>query len=232
MTSSYLFPRYRLLVMSKSPMLGRVKTRMQPQLTPEESVQLHTTLTQYCLQQWASLALCPLNLWVGGCLPTFRHKILSPLDLALTKKMVLQQQPEGDLGERMSFAATTACNDGVDGVILLGTDCPFIDHQYLQSALQCLSDGRDIVIGPANDGGYVLLAMKRHCAELFTDVAWGTETVFASTMQKIQEQHLDCYVLPPLNDVDSYDDLAALSTLPPLTSDNEYIIHFSTYSYD
>ena len=110
--------------------------------------------------------------------------------------------------------------------------CPFIDHQYLQSALQCLSDGRDIVIGPANDGGYVLLAMKRHCAELFTGVAWGTETVFASTMQKIQEQHLDCYVLPPLNDVDSYDDLAALSTLPPLISDNEYIIHFSTYSYD
>jgi rSAM/selenodomain-associated transferase 1 len=228
MNTSLIFPQYRLAVMSKSPALGRVKTRMQPQLSKEESVQLHTTLTQYCIQQWRALGLCHIDLWVGGDVSLFQHKILSPLSEEI-KQTVVWQQPEGDLGERMSVAVANTLNDGVDGVILVGTDCPFIDGEYIQSAIQHLNDGHDVVMGPANDGGYVLFGMKRHHASLFEGISWGTQTVFSSTMKKIQQQKLRCYVLPPLNDVDHYDDLAALAALSPQVSANGHVIHFSAY---
>ena len=213
-----LFPQYRLLVMSKAPELGRVKTRMQPQLTPKESVRLHIALTQYCLQQWVFSALCNAHVWVGGDLPLFQDAVLSPLSYAIKQGLLLQEQPLGSLGDRMSYAVKETIDPSVDGVILLGTDCPFIDKKYLQTAIQQLAEGNDVVIGPANDGGYVLLGMKQHYAELFTDITWGSDNVFAATMAKIKQQNLCCHVLSTLNDIDHFSDLTLLSHLPNVLS--------------
>lgn len=214
MIKPILFPQYRLLVMSKAPALGYVKTRMQPQLTPTESVRLHIALTQYCLQRWVQSSLCMAHVWVGGEMPLFQEKVLAPLTASLKKRLLLQEQPSGNLGDKMSFAVKETINESIKGVILLGTDCPFIDSNYLQAAIQQLEGGHDVVIGPAHDGGYVLLGMKQHYAELFTHITWGGVSVFDATIEKIKQKNLRCHVLPALNDIDHVSDLPLLRDLP------------------
>lgn len=214
-----LYPNYRLLVFSKSPELGRVKTRMQPELSQQQSKQLHTHLVQHCLRRWHAYNLLPIDLWVGGDIPLFQQQVLSPLSAEL-QQLTIQAQPAGDLGKRMAFAVNqTLAQDNVDGVLLVGTDCPFINKMYLNQAIAVLDDKNKedeknrkekwpVVIGPALDGGYVLLGLSSPCNALFQGIAWGTETVLESTRKRIVEQGLLYQQLPVLRDIDDYDDLS------------------------
>ena len=224
---TYQFPHYRLLVMGKSPELGKVKTRMQPFLTEESSARLQTQLSRYVLAQWQMANLCPIHFWVGGDIDYCRQQVMdtlpsvSPISLS---NISLFEQVAGDLGQRMATAVEhtwvkfpTTDNSVLRGVILLGTDCPFIDKPYLEQALTALESleirsgrGYDVVIGPANDGGYVLLGMKAIHKALFEDIPWGTSKVLAVTEKILQEHSLVTYVLPPLNDIDTKDDLPLL----------------------
>lgn len=202
-----LYPNYRLLVFSKSPELGRVKTRMQPDLSQQQSQQLHTHLVQHCLTRWHDYDLLPIDLWVGGDIPLFQQQVLSPLSTEL-QQLTIQPQPAGDLGERMAFAVNqTLAQDNVDGVLLVGTDCPFIDKAYLSQAIATLAN-HQVVLGSALDGGYVLMGMSTPCDALFQDIAWGTETVLASTQKRIIQQNLSYQLLPALRDIDDYGDLS------------------------
>ncbi|MFT6221524.1 MAG: glycosyltransferase A (GT-A) superfamily protein (DUF2064 family), partial [Candidatus Endobugula sp.] len=70
----------KLLVMSKSPVLGYAKTRMQPDLTKEQSLKLHVALVQYCLKQWLEAEDFSISIWVGGNIDVFRTDVLTPMD--------------------------------------------------------------------------------------------------------------------------------------------------------
>ncbi len=209
-----IYPNYHLLVMSKAPVLGRVKTRMQPALSQEQSLNLHITLTQYAIKAWLTASLCPVSLWVGGDQALFQQQILVPL---AAQEMNIYTQVDGDLGARMAYALQTAEQDtSTKGMILVGTDCPFIDRDYLHGAISALESGENVVVGPANDGGYVLLGVKTYHPRLFEDIDWGTESVLGSTLDRVRELGLSYRRLSPLVDIDLVSDLAYLAQLPDI----------------
>ncbi|EGG94060.1 hypothetical protein IMCC1989_374 [gamma proteobacterium IMCC1989] len=216
---------FSLLVMSKSPVLGYVKTRMQPRLSQQKSLQLHIALTQYCLKQWSTVDGLSIQLWVGGDIENFQSQVLSPMGDEFVGKYGIYSQPEGDLGKKMSFAVTSVFNKNStdveantqskhtqnqqEGVFLVGTDCPFIDEKYLALAKSEL-EKTDVVIGPATDGGYVLIGMKKSYPALFDNILWGSSSVLKKTQSIILQENLQSVLLPPLPDIDVVGDLEHL----------------------
>jgi len=205
---------YLLAVMSKSPELGRVKTRMQPYLSKAQSRCLHIHLTQYVLNQWLAIDGLTTEVWVGGDIANFTRTIVSSLRknnrvLAKDEYPSIHAQPSGDLGQRMAFAIKSSLLAGIEGVLVVGTDCPFIDKTYLQQAKDYLQD-YDVVIGPARDGGYVLIGMKSLYSALFEGVQWGTSSVLETTFEIINRQQLSAICLPTLSDIDTPNDLSSL----------------------
>ena len=198
------YPDTQLLMMAKVPRAGYVKTRMQPQLTPDQSMQLHTALVQQCLQQWYDAQLCELTVWVGGDPACFQQHF------PCWQFLPHHTQPKGDLGQRMLFAIQQSLMaSSVNKEIIVGADCPFIDAAYLEQAITAL-DHHDVVIGPAADGGYVLLAMKTPHVALFKHIEWGSANVFAKTEAQLIAEELSFQVLPTLHDIDYVDDLSLL----------------------
>ena len=114
--------------------------------------------------------------------------------------VALKSQRGRDLGERMRNALSSALSDGTPA-ILIGTDCPALDTAYLARAAQALVD-HDVVIGPAEDGGYVLVALARD-ADIFSGVPWSTADVMEATRAHIVAARARCCELDPLWDVDT-----------------------------
>ena len=100
-------------------------------------------------------------------------------------------------------------------VILIGADCPSIDQSYIDGALELLAGTKQVVIGPAEDGGYVLLGLSGNFLPLFEDIPWGTDQVLARTLEKLTIQGLDYSVLGERWDVDRAEDLDRLNDLDP-----------------
>ena len=95
-------------------------------------------------------------------------------------------------------------------VLLIGCDCPSLTISDFDEAVNALKQNNDIVLGPAEDGGYVLIGIKRPLPELFIHMDWGTSDVLTKTRQRIEELKLDCYELQEQWDVDTPEDYARL----------------------
>jgi uncharacterized protein len=196
------YSNYRLLVMTKGPELGRVKTRMQPYLTPQQSLALHLALINNTATKWQQDNICPMHLWVDGVQQLLFEAI------PILGKLPCFVQCAGDLGDKMYRAVVaTLSSSSIDGVILLGTDCPFINKDYLQSALTALHTGDDAIIGPAADGGYVLLGIKQPEPSLFENINWGSNTVLSTTIERLDALTWKYRQLPTLRDIDRPEDL-------------------------
>ena len=109
-----------------------------------------------------------------------------------------------DLGRRLMTAMHTPFQRGASSVIFLGADCPDLTTKRLERAYEQLGS-HDIVIGPARDGGYYLLGLKKVHSDLFKGISWGTEYVFRQTMEKAKAQDLTISTLEILSDVDNLD---------------------------
>ncbi|MEX0618547.1 MAG: TIGR04282 family arsenosugar biosynthesis glycosyltransferase [Pseudohongiellaceae bacterium] len=217
---SFSHPRSRLLLFAREPVAGAVKTRLQPSLGPERTLALHCDLIRYTWRALIAARVAPVELWVAG---DPRHPLFSGL---CPEDRIHQQQGE-DLGERMSYAAADALSRSTR-VVLVGADCPVIDKAYLIEALTVLDHGREVVIGPAEDGGYVLLGLRGPSKnmlrdsspavfeQLFSGIPWGTETVTAASIERLQGAGRDFGLLAPRWDVDRPEDLARLRALSPV----------------
>jgi hypothetical protein len=122
-------------------------------------------------------------------------------------------QRGADLGARMANAAADAGADGSAGVVLLGTDVPHLDLGALAAACRLLREGAEVVLGPAEDGGYYLLGLRRIRPELFTAMPWGGATVCAETLARCDALGLPPRLLAPTFDVDEAADVARLARL-------------------
>lgn len=202
----YAFPQYQLAVLTKAPELGKAKTRMQPTLSKEFSLRLHTQLVDYVLQMWSDTEICSLQLFLAGEEACFFDTFPQWSNLSLLS------QASGDLGARLCSIVDLTLKQ-YQGVILVGTDCPFIDTVYLSNACRAL-DQYDAVVGPAADGGYVLLGLKKNAEALFSDIDWGSDSVFVETIKRIKEQGFSYFILPELDDIDHPEDLIKLAPLP------------------
>jgi rSAM/selenodomain-associated transferase 1 len=189
--------------MARQPIPGRVKTRLLPYLSPQQAAQLHAAMVEHVCKVLCAHAAGRCQLWVDGDpqAELFRRCY----DFGLSEVLV---QPAGDLGQRMAHA----CQRGVSeqgAIVLVGSDSPAIDADYLAAAERALEQV-DVVVGPALDGGYVLLGMRRFSAALFEGIAWGTGTVLAETLAVLQQLRWTYRLLSPLPDIDRPEDLRLL----------------------
>jgi hypothetical protein len=174
-----------------------------PALGPEGAADLHARLLLDTVARLAPAGLAPIELWCApdpGCTPF-------PA-LADRYLLELRRQSGPDLGERMFDAATSALSRG-SSVVLVGTDCPPLGGEYLERALTSL-EAHDAVLGPAEDGGYVLLGLKRVEGDLFRDIPWGGDRVAALTRERLAALDWTWYELPTLWDLDRPEDLKRL----------------------
>ena len=201
-----------ILLFARSPVLGMVKTRLSKALTKLEILSLYESMFEHiiCLLDKSNLA--EIQLWLDVELSA-KNKVIPDLPASFT----LRQQVSGNLGEKMSFAIRQTLNfENSDSAIIIGVDCPALSSDYLDRALQYLQDGVALVLGPAEDGGYVLIGMNGNYPEIFEDISWGTSNVLKETIVKAEQIGLDYFCLEPLWDVDRPDDLVRLSELEPV----------------
>ncbi|BFM11522.1 TIGR04282 family arsenosugar biosynthesis glycosyltransferase [Simiduia litorea] len=195
---------------AKAPMVGQVKTRLYSALTPDDATALHCALVTHSHQMLKSLAKVQNVLAVAPLDHDFwRQEIFSSTPL--------WPQPAGDLGQRMFACFEHHLQGGINPwVIVIGSDCPALSPAYLADVVTALERGQQLVLGPANDGGYVLIAMTSPLP-VFEGVDWGTEQVLAQTCAKAGALGITPYLLGPLADVDRPEDLAQLSQYAELS---------------
>jgi rSAM/selenodomain-associated transferase 1 len=121
-------------------------------------------------------------------------------------RVSFRPQQEGDLGRRLSDAFSTAFREGASQVAIVGTDCPQLSENLVFSAFAALNV-KDVVLGPATDGGYYLIASRRYCPGLFTDISWGGNNVLDDTLSRANRARLTVELLTPLADVDRAEDV-------------------------
>lgn len=197
-------PAARILVFAKAPVAGAVKTRLVPALGPEGAARLHARLVRRTVAQVSACGIAPLELHVApdGDHPLFRS-------FAAAGVTVVEQRG-CDLGERM-HAALAAALAAAEFAVLIGTDCPALDCAYLARACDALARGHPAVLGPAEDGGYVLIGLRRPAPTLFTGIDWGGPRVLAQTRRRLAELGWEAAELPTLWDLDRPADLQRLA---------------------
>lgn len=203
------FPDARILIFAKAPQRGRVKTRLMPVLGAEGACALHERLLYQTVERCCRAALAPVELW---CTPGVDHPAFERLAASFRLERFAQQG--ADLGERMAHAARAAFRRA-NRVLLIGTDAPALAPGHLQEALLGLEHAV-VMMAPAEDGGYVLLGLRRPVPELFERMPWGSDRVAMLTRRRCAAQGLPLHELETLWDVDRPEDLARLGGISAL----------------
>ena len=208
----FRYPAARIMLFAREPKLGAVKTRLAAHIGAEAALRLYRAMLRRVVETIEQSALAEFQLWAASdgeheeflCLCDFRD---------------IRLQEGEDIGSRMRHAAAAElAQEGVECVLIIGADCPALTADYLEQALEALAAGIDLVLGPARDGGYVLIGLRRSPAELFRAVDWGGSQVLPQTLARARELGLSHQLLEPSWDVDDVDDLPLLDTLrPPLS---------------
>ncbi len=206
---TYKYPSAVLMIFCKAPIPGQVKTRLIPELTAEQAAELHIELSIKTLQRATSSHLCPIQLW---CAPTTDHSFFTASKAAYP--LVLKQQQGADLGERMHHAFCSALVE-YSHALLMGCDCPSLTEQDLEQALVALNQENEVVLAPAEDGGYVLIGLNQPHPELFDNMPWGTERVLDQIRSRIKHNKLRHHELSEQWDLDTLEDLARYRVFVP-----------------
>ncbi len=186
---------HRLVIMAKAPELGKVKTRLAKTLGDEKALKVYEKLLNYTLRE-ANCALWEACIHFSGT-PT---KELNTYDFSIAA------QKGESLGERMENSFQTEFSDGADRIVMIGTDCAGLTLGHIERAFGMLKL-HDLVLGPANDGGYYLIAMNEPHHEVLKNVPWSTEHVLEITKDLAEENHLSVGLLEELTDIDTEADL-------------------------
>jgi rSAM/selenodomain-associated transferase 1 len=194
-----------IAIMAKAPIPGLAKTRLIASIGAHAAAVLQERLTERAVATALAADIGPVTLW---CTPDPSHA--SFRELVVRYALTLKRQPDGDLGARM--LATMAAS--VRPTIVIGTDCPAFTAEHLRAAAHALCDA-DVVLIPAEDGGYVLIGARAAHPELFSGIAWGASIVLTETRARIAALGLTAIELAPLWDVDTEADLARFERLFP-----------------
>jgi len=204
-----------VILFAKYPTPGRVKTRMIGPLTPEQAAEVHRLCLRIAMDTLMEAAMANAGSPVL-CFTPDRARNRFREFLLRDARVTFWPQGDGDLGARMHRAVTRAFKH-TDRVLLYGCDSPTVRATDIADALNALDD-HDMVLGPALDGGYYLLALRRErlaggaldFAPLFDDIEWGSGRVAEATRQRARSAGLTWLELPVHRDLDRRDDLAAV----------------------
>ena len=197
-----------IAIFARAPLAGAAKTRLIPALGAAGAARLQRRLTLHALAVARRAAIGNVSLWGS---PDDQQRFFRAVQRCTGVDLRSQSGP--DLGQRMANAFAAQAGP----LLLIGTDCPALQPAHLSAAASALLDdcqsGNDAVFIPAEDGGYVLVGLRRPQPRLFEGIDWGTERVMAQTRQRLCELRLRWAELPPLWDLDRPGDLARLATL-------------------
>lgn len=186
-----------LAVFCRAPVIGQCKTRLIDLLGEAGACQAHIDLAEATLTRTVDVR-ATRTLWT-----TAHHPLTTAWAGQFNCALALQQG--ADLGVRMSDALATSLAQGAERACLIGVDCPPIDTDYVHKAFAALA-GADVVIGPAEDGGYGLIGLRRPQPALFQGIAWGTQSVLTQTLARAAQLKLQVAQLPAIWDVDDATD--------------------------
>ncbi len=192
----------KLIIFTRYPRPGRVKTRLIPSLGESRAARLHQEMTAHTLN-WARALSKKKNISLEI---RYEDAELSEMMKWLGADLSYTVQGDGNLGDRMARAFEESFAQGAERVVLIGTDIPQLNMPVVHTAFSSLKD-RDMVIVPKEDGGYCLLGLKAMVSDLFKGIEWGTDSVFRSTLQRAEEKGLEADVFVSLRDVDTPADL-------------------------
>ena len=229
--------RPALIIFSKVPLPGRTKSRLQEELTAEEAALFHRA----CLLDLNNLALgSGLKTFLyfsGGSKEEFKAKYpgLIPYGFEMLREIGLNdfefiEQSGADLGERMYNAASQVLGC-YKPVIIIGSDIPDIKEYTLRTAVEMLNS-RDLVIGPAVDGGYYLIGLNKPHKEIFTGISWGSGDVLQQTMDTVRESRLSCFLLPSKSDIDDWNDLKSYVRVPDFIKKKNASYRYGRYLFE
>lgn len=185
----------RPVIMCKAPLAGKVKTRLSPALSPEDAARLYTAMAEMVILRCQRLFP---NTWIAA--DDTSHPFFSRFAAPVIA------QGGGDLGERMQRMVRRAVDCGADAVLLLGSDSPHMSDARLLAAQRALQSC-DVVLGPVQDGGYDLLAMRGFWPELLDGVLWSTSDVLQQTLANTGHLGLSVRCLSTGFDLDTLQDV-------------------------
>ncbi len=189
----------KLAIFAKAPRVGAVKTRLEAHLGAAGAYAAHGRLVDHALKhmlqdEYGEPANFTAELWANA--PTLQMR-----GWARAHELELFTQCAGGLGAKMHHALASMLNRGASRVIVAGTDCPNLGLSYINQAFVSLG-AHDVVIAPAEDGGYGLIGCKAPCWAIFEGIAWGGTSVYAQTHKLCRQQQLSVVTLERIWDVD------------------------------
>jgi uncharacterized protein len=186
-----------LIIFIKNPVKGKVKTRLAETVGDEKALEIYQALLQKTLEIVTNVN-CEKYLY-------YSDKV-EKNDIWENDKFIKKLQKGEDLGERMLNAfAEVFKNKQIKNIAIIGSDCPSLSTSLIEKAFEELRYNA-YVIGPAYDGGYYLLGMRALREEIFEKIIWSTDRVLSDTLKKINKMVKSYYLLPPLPDVDTWED--------------------------
>ena len=194
-----------LALVAKEPSPGRVKTRLCPPLSPEEAARFYSCILGDAADEMASLRHVRRYLFLDP--PASLRRV----DGESFSRFERLPQRGADLGARMLDAASLAFRHGARRVVIVGADCPALGAGRVRQAFRELREGAEAVFGPSADGGYYLAGLSSPDKRLLEGIPWGTGAVLRETVARCRAAGAAFSFLPPERDVDTYDDLLALT---------------------
>lgn len=189
------------MIFTKPARPGLVKTRLMSELTPEEAAKLHMAFLQDLLDRSAEADFERRLAWAVG-----------PQEPLPASRIAAFRQEGADLGQRLFNGLNWALRR-FDLVAAVGSDHPELPLAFVEEAFERLASSCDVVLGPASDGGYYLIGVRRSSLhrDLFSEIDWSTSRVRQQTLQRCRDLELRVEELASLEDVDTPDDLRRLA---------------------
>ena len=187
-----------IIIFVRNPELGKCKTRLAKTIGNEAALEIYNDLLKHTAHVVSQ---------TNADRYVFYSEYINKNDIWDTMLFRKKLQAGDNLGTRMANAFTELFSLGYEKVLIVGSDVPNIKTEHLNLALESLND-HDTVIGPAHDGGYYLLGMKKFNSKLFLNKNWGNSTVLKDSLNDLINEKV--FLLETLNDIDIYEDLKHL----------------------
>ncbi len=192
-----------LLIFAKNPEYGKVKTRLAATIGDAQALLIYQQLLKHTIAVTKNLQVDKI---------VFYSEYIKEKDSWENNIYQKKLQAGSSLGKKMKNAFKSSFTAGYGKIVIIGTDCFELDEKNILNAFEQLKYV-DVVIGPAKDGGYYLLGMKKNHIGIFENIDWSTDKVFKQTLHICERLKLSLFLLPALNDIDNEEDLKKQESL-------------------
>ncbi len=190
-----------LIIFIKYPQAGKVKTRLAKDIGDNEAAKIYSQMTKTIIEKTIDTA--NYNTFIFYDPPEKEQDIKKWIN---KKELNYLPQLGNTLGERISSAFKEVYSSGTNKALIIGSDCIDVDKVTINEAIDLL-DTTDVILGPAQDGGYYLLGTNEYSPQIFQDIEWSTDKVLQQTIQQVNKMGLKYKLLKTLKDIDTVDDL-------------------------